>query len=217
MTCDNNRCHKTDSYFKQIGATVTYSQNSASKLSVGEYNVTSVVVPAMLKCGTSQQPRLSPLPGRGYQVCTWFTFTAWSSLMHGGKSAPRDTKCVPEGPTKGFRHSVNETVTLPRNDASSNRNNTKAYFILSRSRSGVQRTTQYGRCASHTLKKKKTFYKTRIALKYLFVLKSAILKMGNRVLRGFQRFLMRQSDGDVSISRCTQYVLYTWCTEVEFG
>ena len=93
----------------------------------------------MFKWGTSQQPRLStPLSGRRYQVCTWYAFNAWSSLMHGGRSAPKDTKCVPEGPMKGFGHSVNETVTLPRNDAGSNGNNVKAYFILS-----FRRTTQY--------------------------------------------------------------------------
>lgn len=32
---------------------------------------------------------------------------------------------------KGFGRSVNETVTLPRNDTGSNGNNTEAYFILS--------------------------------------------------------------------------------------
>lgn len=69
--------------------------------------------------------------------------------MHGGKSAPKDTKYFPEGPMKGFGHSVYETVTFPRNDAGSNGNNAKEYFILSRS----QRTAQYRRCASHTLKK----------------------------------------------------------------
>ena len=94
----------------------------------------------MFKWGTSQQPRLStPLSGRRCQVCTWYAFNAWSSLMHGGRSAPKDTKCVPEGPTKGFGHSVNETVTLPRNDAGSNGYKIKAYFILQKFRL----TTQY--------------------------------------------------------------------------
>lgn len=32
---------------------------------------------------------------------------------------------------KGFGRSMNETVTLPRNDAGSNGNKTNAYFILS--------------------------------------------------------------------------------------
>ena len=148
----------------------------------------------MFKLGTSQQPRLStPLPGCRYQVCTWYTFNAWSSLTHGGKSAPKDTKRVPEGPMKGFGHSVNETVTLPRNDAGSSGNNIKAFFIISRSR----RTDQYRRCTSHTLKK--YYLQDTHSIQKIRFSKNEANVSQNRVLHVFQRFLMRQSDSDVSI------------------
>ena len=50
--------------------------------------------------------------------------------MHGEKSAPRDTKCVPIGPIIGFGRSLYVTVILPRNETGSNGNKTKVYFIL---------------------------------------------------------------------------------------
>ena len=49
--------------------------------------------------------------------------------MHGGKSAPRDTKYASLGPMKGFGRSVYVTVTLPRNETGSNGNEIKVYFI----------------------------------------------------------------------------------------
>lgn len=77
---------------------------------------TSVAVPAKFSRGTSQHPSLpSPAFGRGISVRTCWTLSAWSSLMHGGKSAPKDTSWILEGPISGFGWLVCVTVTLPRN------------------------------------------------------------------------------------------------------
>ena len=86
---------------------------------------TSVVVPAKLSFVTSQQPSFSPLAWRrGCKVCTCWRLSAWSSLIHGGKSAPTDTNCDSEGPINGLGRLVYMTVMLPRNVSGSKTNNT---------------------------------------------------------------------------------------------
>ena len=90
----------------------------------GHFN-TSVVVPAKLSFVTSQQPSFSPLAWRrGCKVCTCWRLSAWSSLIHGGKSAPTDTNCDSEGPINGLGRLVYMTVMLPRNVSGSKTNNT---------------------------------------------------------------------------------------------
>ena len=86
---------------------------------------TSVVVPAKLSFVTSQQPSFSPLAWRrGCKVCTCWRLSAWSSLIHGGKSAPTDTNCDCEGPINGLGRLVYMTEMLPRNVSGSKTNNT---------------------------------------------------------------------------------------------
>lgn len=57
---------------------------------------------------------------------------------------------------KGFGHLVNATVTLPRNDAGSNGNNTKNNsFSQNLDRESRILASQHGRCASPTVNKKR--------------------------------------------------------------